>query len=94
MKSGNDEIRTLDDICKRILISFSTDESQVYDYATIQRKAELGSHKTVKKHVEHLRLKGLVEVGEVWRGGKKYYQIKLSDEGRRTLSEVVKGDEW
>jgi len=83
---------TLDDICKNILVIFSQNPTATYDYAGLQRAAGLGSHKTVRKHVEHLKSKGLVKIKEIWKGGRRYYQIMLTEKGKKYVSKKV--EKW
>ena len=84
-----------DDICTNILLVLLKNTTDATDYAQLQRSVGAGSLKTIKKHVDHLLQRGLVEVRTEKRGMRDYYKISLSSKGVDTVAvfnrKVIKG---
>ena len=80
----------IDDVCTKILLNLI---GNTKDYAQLQRGIGAGSVRTAKRHVKHLKDKGLVEVERERRGIKFYYRIFLTKNGTEVagkLSEETK----
>jgi DNA-binding HxlR family transcriptional regulator len=77
-----------DDICTNILLILLKNTTDPTDYAQLQRSVGAGSLKTVKKHVDHLLQRGLVDVKTEKRGMRHYYKISLSSKGVDTASRL------
>jgi len=75
MTSQSDE---LDNLCKKILLVLPENESLTL--SQIQREGDM-SYEAAKRHVNHLKELGLVNIQKIRMGNREYYQISLTEKG-------------
>lgn len=70
----------LDDIDKKIISALRKNNEE--DYASLQRKTDTGSSRTIKKHVAYLEKQGLVKDEIVPKGSREFHKVTLTKKGR------------
>lgn len=80
---AREEVVTLvpDNIDKKIISALRRKNGQ--DFASLRQKANVGSTKTIEKHVKHLSRFGLVIDEKISKGTRKFHHVILTSKGRK-----------
>lgn len=81
LASSDVMISVLDNIDKKILSALRKKNGQ--DFASLQRKTNIGSNKTIEKHVKHLVKIGLIKDEKTSKGIRKFHYVILTAKGRK-----------